>query len=60
MGAASIGILETVKLLLDKGADVNARNNEGQSALSLALESAYPGSDRNDIVELLRQHGAKE
>jgi ankyrin repeat protein len=43
-----------VKLFLSKGADVNARNKNGQTALSIADKSSTP-----EIIELLKQHGAK-
>ena len=43
------------ELLLAKGADVNARNNEGSSPLRYAQIWQDP-----DAVELLRKHGAKE
>jgi ankyrin repeat protein len=46
--------LETVKLLLDLGADVNAQDLlDGRTAL---MGAAHKG--RNDVVELLVQHGA--
>jgi ankyrin repeat protein len=46
--------LETVKLLLDLGADVNAQDVlDGRTAL---MGAAHKG--RNDVVELLVQHGA--
>ena len=43
-----------VKLFLSKGADVNARNKNGETALSIADKSSTP-----EIIELLKQHGAK-
>jgi ankyrin repeat protein len=46
--------LETVKLLLDRGADVNAQDRlDGRTAL---MGAAHKG--RNDVIELLVQHGA--
>jgi uncharacterized protein len=46
--------LETVKLLLDLGADVNAQDIiDGRTAL---MGAAHKG--RNDVIELLVQHGA--
>jgi ankyrin repeat protein len=46
--------LETVKMLLDLGADVNAQDTlDGRTAL---MGAAHKG--RNDVVELLVQHGA--
>jgi ankyrin repeat protein len=46
--------LETVKMLLDLGADVNAQDRlDGRTAL---MGAAHKG--RNDVIELLVQHGA--
>jgi ankyrin repeat protein len=44
---------ETVKMILDLGADVNARNSEGRTAL---MGAAHKG--RNEIVQTLVDHGA--
>ena len=46
--------VETVKLLLELGADVNAVDGDGRTALHGA---AHKG--RNDVVQLLVDHGAK-
>jgi ankyrin repeat protein len=55
MIAARAGNIEIVQALLAKGADVNAKDSEGKTALELAKE-------RGDakVVELLKQSGAKE
>ena len=45
--------VETVKMLLDLGIDVNARNSEGRTAL---MGAAHKG--RNEIVQLLVDRGA--
>jgi uncharacterized protein len=45
--------LETVKMLLDLGIDVNGRNSEGRTAL---MGAAHKG--RNEIVQLLVDRGA--
>jgi ankyrin repeat protein len=46
--------LETVKMLLDLGAEVNAQDRiDGRTAL---MGAAHKG--RNDVIELLVQHGA--
>ncbi|WP_373534446.1 ankyrin repeat domain-containing protein [Microcoleus sp.] len=45
---------ELVKLFISKGADVNARNKNGETALSIAKKSSTP-----EIAKLLKQHGAK-
>jgi len=51
--AATEGYLKTAKLLIEKGADVNARTNEGNSALMAASMAGY-----TKIVELLINAGA--
>ncbi|MBN1393368.1 MAG: ankyrin repeat domain-containing protein [Sedimentisphaerales bacterium] len=45
---------ELVKLLLDYGANVNAKDQKGQTALDIATEKGY-----TDVAEVLRKHGAK-
>lgn len=49
---------EVVEFLLDKGADVNAEDRQGWTALKRAQCSIAPCA--NDIVALLKAHGAKE
>jgi len=44
-----------VKLLLDKGADVNVEDRRGWTALKQAKDHGHRG-----IVELLKAHGAGE
>src|SRR6185503_11702271 len=51
MYAAAYGSLETTKLLLDKGADVNARNTGGATALMWAVSEPAK-------VRLLVERGA--
>ena len=46
---------ESVKLLLAKGADVNAKTNIGSTPLMAAKERNH-----TEIVKLLKMHGAKE
>ena len=41
--------------LLEAGADINARNNRGETPLQLAIETK-----QDKIADLLRQYGAKE
>jgi beta-lactamase regulating signal transducer with metallopeptidase domain len=53
--AAADGDIERVKSLIAKGVDINARDNEGRTALTLAREKEH-----NEIVVLLRMHEAKE
>lgn len=47
------GIRKTISLLLEKGADVNARTNNGETPLSMATRLR-----QKDIVMLLKAHGA--
>lgn len=46
--------LEAVQMMLDKGADVNARNHGGQTPLDCAEEK-----QNTPLIELLCSHGAK-
>jgi len=55
LNACEIGDLEKVKQLLENGADVNAENKYGLTALMYA---SYNG--HKEVVELLKSYGAKE
>jgi len=46
---------DIVKLLLEKGADVNAKNHYGTTALKAASDIGH-----TDIVKMLKEAGAKE
>ena len=52
---ATTGDITKVKALLAKGADVNAKTNDGKTALMYAADKGY-----TEIVRLLKQAGAKE
>jgi ankyrin repeat protein len=44
-----------VKILLNKGADINIKSNDGNTALSIAKKNG-----RKEIAEMLERAGAKE
>jgi len=48
------GALEIVRLLLERGADVEAKKNDGKTALQYAAQEGH-----DEIVKLLREHGSK-
>src|SRR5216683_2229209 len=52
--AAGEGRLEVVRYLLDQGADVNAREQFGDTALDIAINR-----NQTTMVDLLRHRGAK-
>ena len=52
--AANSNHKEVVELLITAGADVNAVNLRGQTALDLA-----ESKEQKEIADLLRKHGAK-
>jgi len=51
--AAGNGFIEFARLLIDNGADVNQRDDNGKTPLTLALEYKKP-----EIAKLLQEHGA--
>ena len=53
--AVADGDIERVKSLIAKGVDINTRDKEGRTALTLAKENEH-----KEIVVLLRMHEAKE
>jgi ankyrin repeat protein len=52
---AAWGDVKATKALLAKGADPNAKDNEGKTALKVASER-----DHSEVVDLLKAHGEKE
>ena len=52
--ATKVDRKEIGELLISKGAEVNVKNNAGQTPLDLAKQREH-----TEIVELLKQHGAK-
>ena len=56
--AVMFGLDDMVKILLERGADVNARDQWGVTPLfRLELVRRYRGWDHSDIAEMLRQAG---
>jgi ankyrin repeat protein len=55
MDAAMGGNTDVVKILLSKGVDINAKNNKGETALSIARGKSF-----SDVVKLLKAAGARE
>jgi len=51
--ASAKGDIESVKLLLARGADVKATTRDGKTALGLAVEEGH-----DDVAELLKKAGA--
>ena len=49
------GKAEIVRVLLDKGADINAKDNHGFTALGLAKRVRH-----EEIAQLLKAHGATQ
>ncbi len=41
MFASEYGHLEVVKYLIEKGADINVKNNEGNTSLDIAREADF-------------------
>lgn len=48
------------KILLAHGAKVNAKNDRGKTPLKVAMDRSDTTLHKEDVIELLRQYGAKE
>ena len=48
--------IETAQVLLDAGADINARNADGKTPLDILLENEYRNAG---LVELYRKYAAQ-
>jgi cytohesin len=53
--AAFLGRRDLIDLLLEKGADINARGNDGRNAITEAIRGGHP-----ELADYLRAKGAKE
>ncbi len=56
--AVTDGDIDTVRDLLDKGADVNAEDQDGRTTLETAVDSVHLGPKRIKIIKLLLEKGA--
>lgn len=54
--AAAHSHLKTVRFLLEQGAAVDIRNNDGKTALNMMM--SYPNNNRRDITQILLDYGA--
>lgn len=52
---AGLGFVELAEVLIQRGADINALDDEGKTPLRVAIES-----DRQEVAELLRRRDASE
>ena len=54
MLAANYNLIENIKLLINAGADINAKNNDGKTALIIAANLGH-----SETAKLLIDNGAK-
>ena len=50
---------EIAELLIEKNANVNAKANDGITALDVATHPDNPNKNKFEIADLLRKHGGK-
>ena len=55
MVASSKGYMDMVKMLLEEGAEIEAKNNDGQTALDLAEKNGH-----TKVVDFLRKVAVKQ
>lgn len=58
LNASEYGDTDTARMLIEAGADVNAKNKYGETALIIAYQSQP--DDGGDIAELLKEYGGTE
>ena len=58
LNASEYGDTDTARILIEAGADVNAKNKYGETALIIAYQSQP--DDGGDIAELLKEYGGTE
>lgn len=59
MQAASSASLELVKLLIDAGADLNAEDEQGRTALDYAAMYTHSSKEHRTVVAFLKERGAR-
>jgi ankyrin repeat protein len=59
MQAASSADLELVKLLIDAGADLNAQDESGHTALDQAEMYTHSSEEHRTVAAFLRERGAR-
>jgi ankyrin repeat protein len=60
MNAAWVAAADIVQLLIGRGANLNARNREGKTALGMALEIGHNDYGHDKVIHILRLAGGTE
>jgi len=60
MVASFTGHVEIVKILLESGANIKARDNQGKTALAHAKSEGRGNRDREAVIALLEAASAKK